>query len=131
MAIRAPGQLAFADFRGGRHTVHLRHLDVHANEVEGFALEKLDRFVTVRGYLPPVTTFFQRADNQALVHKVRIKCLESAHPTIQASQERVSLAWNDKMVLYEGGDTVSTEAVASRRHAGGHPPVTGWKLELP
>jgi hypothetical protein len=30
-----------------------------------------------------------------------------------------------------GGDTVSTEAVASRRHAGGQPPVTGWKLELP
>src|SRR5260221_4436525 len=30
-----------------------------------------------------------------------------------------------------GGDTVSTEAVASRRHAGGQPPVIGWKLELP
>jgi hypothetical protein len=30
-----------------------------------------------------------------------------------------------------GGDTVSTEAVASRRHAGGQPPVTGRKLELP
>jgi len=31
----------------------------------------------------------------------------------------------------DGGDTVSTEAVASRRHAGGQPPATGWKLELP
>jgi hypothetical protein len=30
-----------------------------------------------------------------------------------------------------GGDTVSTEAVASRRHAGGQPPVTGRKLEMP
>jgi len=30
-----------------------------------------------------------------------------------------------------GGDTVSTEAVASRRHAGGQPSATGWKLELP
>jgi len=33
--------------------------------------------------------------------------------------------------ISKGGDTVSTEAVASRRHAGGQPPVTGWKLELP
>ena len=31
----------------------------------------------------------------------------------------------------QGGDTVSTEVVASRRHAGAHPPVTGWKLEMP
>ena len=31
----------------------------------------------------------------------------------------------------QGGDPVSTEAVASRRHAGGQPPVIGWKLELP
>jgi hypothetical protein len=30
-----------------------------------------------------------------------------------------------------GGDTVSTEAVASRRHAVGQPPTIGWKLELP
>jgi hypothetical protein len=30
-----------------------------------------------------------------------------------------------------GGDTVSTEAVAARRHAGTHLPVTWWKLELP
>jgi len=30
-----------------------------------------------------------------------------------------------------GGDTVSTEAVATRRHAGGHLPVIWWKLELP
>jgi len=30
-----------------------------------------------------------------------------------------------------GGDTVSTEAVAARRHAGTHLPVTWWKLEMP
>ncbi len=32
-----------------------------------------------------------------------------------------------KMELYQGGDTVSTEAVAARRHAGSHLPVTWWK----
>ena len=32
---------------------------------------------------------------------------------------------------HRGGDTVSTEAVATRRHAGSQLPVTGWKLELP
>jgi hypothetical protein len=36
-----------------------------------------------------------------------------------------------KISSHMGGDTVSTEAVASRRHAGGQPPVIGWKLELP
>src|SRR5271165_5752337 len=30
-----------------------------------------------------------------------------------------------------GGDSVSTEAVAARRHAGTHLPVTWWKLEMP
>ena len=30
-----------------------------------------------------------------------------------------------------GGDTVSTEAVAARRHAGTHLAATWWKLELP
>src|SRR4029077_10071224 len=33
--------------------------------------------------------------------------------------------------LQGGGDTVSTEAVAARRHAGTHLPVTWWKLEMP
>src|SRR5579859_4396262 len=36
-----------------------------------------------------------------------------------------------KMDWYSGGDTVSTEAVAARRHAGTHLPVTWWKLEMP
>src|SRR6266481_2096317 len=36
-----------------------------------------------------------------------------------------------KIEVYEGGDTVSTEAVAARRHAGTHLPVTWWKLEMP
>jgi len=32
------------------------------------------------------------------------------------------------MLKYEaGGDTVSTEAVATRRHAGRHLPAIGWK----
>ena len=30
-------------------------------------------------------------------------------------------------ILKDGGDTVSTEAVATRRHAGTHLPVTWWK----
>jgi hypothetical protein len=30
-------------------------------------------------------------------------------------------------IMSEGGDTVSTEAVATRRHAGTHLPVTWWK----
>jgi hypothetical protein len=38
---------------------------------------------------------------------------------------------NAKMDSYSGGDTVSTEAVAARRHAGTHLPVTWWKLEMP
>ena len=36
-----------------------------------------------------------------------------------------------KIEEHEGGDTVSTEAVAARRHAGTHLPVTWWKLEMP
>jgi len=36
-----------------------------------------------------------------------------------------------KIKLHGGGDTVSTEAVAARRHAGTHLPVTWWKLEMP
>jgi hypothetical protein len=38
---------------------------------------------------------------------------------------------NAKMDSYLGGDSVSTEAVAARRHAGTHLPVTWWKLEMP
>jgi hypothetical protein len=48
--------------------------------------------------------------------------------TIKAG--KTNLAEGGK-IKASGGDTVSTEAVASRRHAGAHPPVTGWKLELP
>ena len=29
--------------------------------------------------------------------------------------------------VIDGGDTVSTEAVATRRHAGRHLPAIGWK----
>jgi hypothetical protein len=42
-----------------------------------------------------------------------------------------SFAKNAKMISYPGGDSVSTEAVAARRHAGTHLPVTWWKLEMP
>src|SRR5271169_853082 len=42
-----------------------------------------------------------------------------------------NLAKDAKMNLYLGGDSVSTEAVAARRHAGTHLPVTWWKLEMP
>ena len=31
------------------------------------------------------------------------------------------------MEVIDGGDTVSTEAVATRRHAGRHLPAIGWK----
>ena len=33
---------------------------------------------------------------------------------------------DDILVVSNGGDTVSTEAVAARRHAGPHLPVIGW-----
>src|SRR5208337_1468283 len=46
------------------------------------------------------------------------------------SRQETNLVEGGK-IKASGGDTVSTEAVASRRHAGAHPPVTGWKLELP
>ncbi len=41
------------------------------------------------------------------------------------------LSRSAKIRLHGGGDTVSTEAVAARRHAGTHLPATWWKLELP
>ena len=41
------------------------------------------------------------------------------------------LAKSGKIESVNGGDTVSTEAVAARRHAGTHLPVTWWKLEMP
>ena len=45
--------------------------------------------------------------------------------------DRIGLRGMVKWGCRKGGDTVSTEAVASRRHAGGQPPTTGRKLELP
>ena len=53
-----------------------------------------------------------------------------SHLVSKPSRQETNLAEGGKMKA-SGGDTVSTEAVASRRHAGAHPPVTGWKLELP
>lgn len=41
---------------------------------------------------------------------------------MRASNGRTMLRYKCK-----GGDTVSTEAVATRRHAGTHLPVTWWK----
>ena len=52
-----------------------------------------------------------------------------AHPK-EARSKRNPLN-NAKMESYPGGDSVSTEAVAARRHAGTHLPVTWWKLEMP
>ena len=42
-----------------------------------------------------------------------------------SAQPALTLELDD--IIKEGGDTVSTEAVASRRHAGTHLPVTWWK----
>jgi hypothetical protein len=46
------------------------------------------------------------------------KSTDSAQPTL-------TVALGD--IIKEGGDTVSTEAVATRRHAGTHLPATWWK----
>jgi hypothetical protein len=48
-----------------------------------------------------------------------------------AASHKVIAQRNDRMEVDTGGDTVSTEAVAARRHAGVHLAVTWWKLELP
>ena len=53
----------------------------------------------------------------------RRPCCHRDHPRAPAKSA--------KMGLVNGGDTVSTEAVAARRHAGVHLPVTWWKLEMP
>ncbi len=50
------------------------------------------------------------------------------HPKGGATTESAN---NAKIDSYPGGDSVSTEAVAARRHAGTHLPVTWWKLEMP
>ena len=51
--------------------------------------------------------------------------------TLVPSAPQRYLSNGAKMTLVNGGDTVSTEAVAARRHAGTHLPVTWWKLEMP
>jgi hypothetical protein len=37
-------------------------------------------------------------------------------------------AWSGILIWTNGGETVSTEAVASRRHAGRHLPAIGWNI---
>jgi hypothetical protein len=54
----------------------------------------------------------------------------SPSPTPKEAPQR-SFPKNAKIDSYLGGDSVSTEAVAARRHAGTHLPVTWWKLEMP
>jgi len=49
----------------------------------------------------------------------------------QTPKEAPPLQFANNAKLSLGGDTVSTEAVAARRHAGTHLPVTWWKLEMP
>jgi len=49
----------------------------------------------------------------------------------QTPKEAPPLQFANNAKLSSGGDTVSTEAVAARRHAGTHLPVTWWKLEMP
>ena len=53
------------------------------------------------------------------------------HKTERVTRRSQTLSQSAKMESYGGGDTVSTEAVAARRHAGTHLPVTWWKLEMP
>ena len=60
---------------------------------------------------------------QLEVFTENLKLIDEAHTQ--------KLSRSAKMELYRGGDTVSTEAVAARRHAGTHLPVTWWKLEMP
>src|SRR5690348_4931726 len=66
------------------------------------------------------------AQAQMRTHRTWVKSY-----TCAADCEKRCTAWHGKIEEHEGGDTVSTEAVAARRHAGTHLPVTWWKLELP
>ena len=87
------------------------------SEVRDLSLPPTDVCPTQRrGNLSPVVT--------SLRHYI-------SAPHTQRRPTKPSPPKNAKMNLYLGGDTVSTEAVAARRHAGTHLPVTWWKLEMP
>ena len=51
--------------------------------------------------------------------------------TERGARRSQTFSQSAKIDSHGGGDTVSTEAVAARRHAGTHLPVTWWKLEMP
>src|SRR5260370_30972052 len=53
------------------------------------------------------------------------------HKTERATRRSQTLSRRAKIDSHGGGDTVSTEAVAARRHAGAHLPVTWWELDIP
>jgi hypothetical protein len=57
-----------------------------------------------------------------------LPCLVSRTCLLSTLNRRLLLSLPRKMLKYlVGGDTVSTEAVATRRHAGRHLPAIGWK----
>src|ERR1700752_329943 len=62
-------------------------------------------------------------------HRAGLQTLYKTNKIRQSVSE--SATSSGKIEEYGGGDTVSTEAVAARRHAGTHLPATWWKLELP
>jgi hypothetical protein len=66
-----------------------------------------------------------------IITSLHLYVIASVHPESQRRLNQLNPYKDAKIVSYLGGDSVSTEAVAARRHAGTHLPVTWWKLEMP
>jgi len=66
-----------------------------------------------------------------IVTSLHLCVITSVVRSPKGGSTKPNLVKDAKMNSYLGGDSVSTEAVAARRHAGTHLPVTWWKLEMP
>src|SRR5580704_1682620 len=65
--------LLFPNGCSGLHSVHLRHLHVHENQIELLLFQRVQRFPAVAGYRHPMSSLLQQPRGQALVHGIVLR----------------------------------------------------------
>jgi hypothetical protein len=69
MGTWAPG-LFPADLRGGLQAAHLRHLDIHENQIEVTSSPLLQSFQAIRSQRDPVSHLARHTHGDFLIHEV-------------------------------------------------------------
>jgi len=64
------GLFPFPDRRGSLKTIHLRHLDVHQNDIQGFPFRNFEGLAPVVGDQDRVTVPLKQMDGHLLVHRI-------------------------------------------------------------